>query len=511
MNHRLIAGLFVIISVCVAAFAFAAGAPLEVLAITGDSVPDGVLAEVGHPSVVSSRLAVFQADVDIGRFDDPSAILLHRSGGLERVVIEPHVMPGGSYELQTVRTANQTEPSANSSGDVLFSARFGPVGGGNFSNEGLFLFDGGTRAIVPIVRDGDPTADGNGRIDVELTNHPALNEAGQVAFWAEIYGAVGGLGNGSGIFRGSGGALKRIVRTGQIPPDGSGFFDGFSWPSMNDQGDVAFLGIIASSAAGEEGIFRGNGNQLVQIAREGEEPVPGWEIRDFTPVGGVRVNSQKKVAFRARIVDPNTYAIFAGNGTTVELLAYGGQPLERGTRNIPFTINRNLAFNDRGQVAFMAQYANSVSGLFRAGTGGLVTIALDGDPVPETVSGTFTWISGYDFALNEHGDVAFEARFQNGGVRQDGLFVYYDAFGLVPVVQEGTLLAGGVVDGFSLVGTNPSEFRSGEPSGLDDDGNVVFRFSLADGRDGIAVFRSPTVVFQDGFESGNTSAWSQTF
>lgn len=481
---------------------------LEVVAITGSSVPGGVLATAGPPAAISQGITLFQAEVDVGAFDDPSAIFLRRPTGLELIVVEPHVMPGGQYELQTLRNAGQTAPFVNARGDVLFSAEYGPVGGVNFTRDGLFLSDGATRVVRPVVRDEDLAPGGNGRLYVSLLNDPALNQGGTVAFWAEVLGAVGGLGNGSGIFRGNGGALTQIARTGQVPPDGLGSFDGFSGPAINGLGDVSFVGLIDNSPNGDEGVFRGNGVELIQIARVGDEPLAGWEIAGFTPVGGVCINASRNVAFRARIDDPNTDAIFVSNGSVTQRVAYGGQPLERGTGTIPFSINRNLAFNDRGHVAFMAQYVNTFAGIFRAGFGGLKTIAIVGDPVPGTASGTFQWVAGYPFALNAHGDVVFEASFRNGSVSQRGIFLFSDEFGLRLVVQPGTALAGGVVDSFDLLGTESASFRAGLSSALGDDGSVSFRFTLVDDRVGIARYRSP-YVFRDGFESGDLSAWSQ--
>lgn len=342
---------------------------------------------------------------------------------------------------------------------------------------------------------------------MSLGNHPAVAANDQVSFWAEIFNAVGGLGNGSGIFRSLGtGVVTRIVRTGEIPPIGSSFFDGFSWPSTNSSGEVAFLGLLDS---GPEGIYRGTGGALTTIALEGDEIFPGWEIRDFTPVEGVPINEEGSVAFRVRVDDPNTDAIALGSGGVLERVAYGGQIPDAGQPGaVPFVINRNVALNDNNQVAFMAQQLNAFSGIFRAEPGFLVAIAREDGPVPGTASGTFESISGNDFALNRRGDVAFVARFQVGGEFQDGLFIYTDETGLLPaVVQEGSVLAGGIVDSISFVGVNPFEFRAGEPTGLDDQGRVVFRFGLTNGLDGIAVFHLPP-IFEDGFESGDTSAWS---
>ena len=158
----------------------------------------------------------------------------------------------------------------------------------------------------------------------------------------------------------------------------------------------------------------------------------------------------------------------------------------------------------------MGEQSNAFSGIFRAEAGHLVAIAREDGPVPGTASGTFVNIADREFAINDRGDVAFTARFQVGAVNQTGLFIYTDQTGLLPaIVQDGTQIAGGTVDSFSFIGVDSSEFRSGEPTGLDGAGRVAFLFSLTNGTDGIAVFQLPP-VFEDGFESGDTSAWSTT-
>ena len=478
---------------------------LEILRLTGDASSSGTIDALGRPSAASPGTVIYPASIDTGSFDQPDAILRYRAGTTTEIAIETQVVDG-SYELYSFYGANQTLPSTNALGDVLFNAEFLPVGGS--TDDGIFLFDDDTGMIKPVVRDGDAAVDGNGFLDVALTNHPALADDGQVAFWASIYGAVGGLGNGSGIYRWLNGNLTRIVRSGQPEPGGGSFFDGFSWPSLNRVGDVAFVGLLDS---GGEGVYRGDGGPLVEIARTGDESPPGWLITDFTPVAGVAVNDAGQVAMRAYVDPPGccglANVIYLGSGGALTMPVFGGQALPGGG-TVPAAINRNLALNNRGQVVFMSPQNNSASGIFRVDAGGdLLKIALGDETVPGSSTQTFVWISGYDFALNEQGDVAFVARFDNGSEFVDGLFLYTDTTGLIRVVEPGTPLAGSTVQDFSFVGTNTSDWRSGEPSGLDDQGHVVFRFRLVDNRRGIAIFRNPA-VFGDGFESGDLSRWS---
>lgn len=480
---------------------------LEVLAIVDvTTTPQGPVDEVDPPVAVSPGLVVFMADLGAGAATKESLIQVQGTGELEVLLSEPFTIAGEGIVLTDIRTAGGTEPSVDRpTGDILFNASWTPAGGGAV-REGIFLRRKGSGNVASVVLDGDSVPDGNGQLGVAFSNHPALGGGDHVAFWAEIYNAVGGFGNGSGIFRSAGtGALTRIIRTGQVPPLGTSFFDGFSWPSVNTSGAVAFAGWLDS---GPVGIYKGSGGELTEIALEGDEVVPGWEILHLDPVDGVPLNDSGNVAFRARIDDPILDVIALGSGGTLVRLAYGGQSPDSGQPGLlPYLFDENVALNNRDQVVFTGSYVNANDGIFRAENGHVVAIARRGGPVPGTATGTFLVIAGREFALNDAGDVAFKASFQVGGQTQTGLFLYTDRTGLIPIVQDGTPLGGSVVDEMTLVGTNPTEFRSREPTGLDASGRVAFRFGLASGPRGIAVF-IPPALFTDGFESGDTDGWS---
>lgn len=488
VRHRLPASLIAsaVLAALLPGMALAQTVNLEVLAITGDSLPEGIIDNLNFPTIVSRNLVVAQANFETDAFDDPSAVLLDRSGVLSTVLIEPHQLPGGQEELGQLNFNGISVPLLNSSGEILFPGEIKPVGA-CCPDEAWLLFDSTDGSLREVVRDGDVAPDGNGFLFVNQNHKPAFNEVGQVAFWASVSGAVGGLGNGSGLFRDDGGALTRIVRRGQVPPDGSSFFDGFSWPSMNGLGDVAFIGFTDSN---EEGVYLGSGGSLVEITRTGRTVPPGWEVVDLSPVEGVPVNNSKQVAFRAEVDTGATCcgrAIYLSDGTTTELLASGGQPLERSTGTVPLNIGSNLALNNEGQVAFTADDIQGNSGIFRVDSESLVTIAVGGDTVPGTANSPFVDLHGFPFAVNDNGDVAFMARFDDGQEFQDGLFYFSNATGLLPpLVQEGGPLAGGIVERLEFVGTSPAALRSGQPSGLDRDGDVTFFFALEDGREGIA-------------------------
>lgn len=482
---------------------------LTPLARVGDLTPEGEIDEIEAPVAGPPGHFLFLADVSQGAGSQDTLLTIGEEG-LAVLLTAPILLPGKGIEIFNFWSAGSTIPSMNNSRDVLFNGAYEAIGGGP-DRQGLFLFHHDDGTVAAVVLDGDPVPDGNGQMDVTLLNHPAI-AGDRIAFLAVVFNAVGGVGNGPGIFRTTGsGPPVEIVRSGQVPPGGTSFFDSFTWPDVNTSGQVAFVANVAPSTLG---IYRGAGGALTTIAREGDEVFPGWILRDLAPVEGVPINDHGRVAFRAGILDLNLAAVFLGNGTTTERLAYSGQTPDAGQPGVvPNAIDRDVQLNNRNQVVFTGQTSNAFDGIFRAEPGHLLAIAREGGPVPGTVSGTFLGgLWGTTFDLNERGDVAFLATFQTGGVPQSGIFLYTDETGLLPaLVQTGTPLNGGFVESLYFIGVNYDNtgFSQGESSGLDDAGNVVFRYELTNGEEGVAAFRFPP-IFTDGFEAGTTSAWSAT-
>jgi len=109
------------------------------------------------------------------------------------------------------------------------------------------------------VRAGQLAPDGTNRFGslVTFAAVPALNNAGKVVFAATLTGPGIGTTNDTGLFRAqsASGMATRLVRKGQLAPDGNGRFADFSSPAFNNSGQVAFYGTFTGTLAGKAHIY----------------------------------------------------------------------------------------------------------------------------------------------------------------------------------------------------------------------------------------------------------------
>jgi hypothetical protein len=327
---------------------------------------------------------------------------------------------------------------------------------------------------------------GEGSTFRELIGAPAINNSGTVAFVGNTFDS------GGGIFSSAGSGSLTIITLG------SGFG---TLPSINDAGTVAFLrsdGQIAIGSGGpviviESGAFReflgnhpsinnagqvayrkspddffgfgpsllrvGNGTSVTTIAT-----TTGAPFSRFGSIGNSyrpSINNNGMVAFQASL-DAGGSGIFTLLNGTLTTVA--------DTSGIFSSFGVNPSLSDNGMVAFLASLRAGGSGIFlgNGSMGGSTSLIAD------TASSLF---SGFDqVSLGGEGTVAFLARLTGGGT---GIFTGSSdgtATGKTnKVIQTGDMLFGSTVTGL--------DFHS---EGLNDGGQVAFRYTLADGRNGIA-------------------------
>ena len=222
-------------------------------------------------------------------------------------------------------TSFGTNPSINDAGTVAFLA-----------NIGVFTGSGGSTTTI---------ADTSGRFS--FLSFPSITNTGTVAFQAFLDAG------GSGIFMSDGTTTTTVV-------DSSSTFSALIFPVTNNGGTVTFLGFVNG---GGSGIFTSNGGTLTSIA---DTSGP------FTLFSTPSINDAGVVAFQAFI--STGAGIFSGPDPIADKVIATGDPLD-GSTVAGLAFSRE-GLNGAGQVAFFASLADGRQGVFLADPGD------GGDPMP---------------------------------------------------------------------------------------------------------------------------------
>ena len=319
----------------------------------------------------------------------------------------------------------------------------------------------------------------------------SINNHGTVAFTASS------TAGGWGVFTGAGGPLTTLVNNNEE-------FNFFRTPSINDSGVVAFYGEFSGS---KKRIYSTGGGPVITIAETISDPFPR---QVFFPV----INAQGTVAFRVAYheLDPQrlNFAIRSGNGGPLTLIADSSGPLF-------LTNSTPLHMNDSGTVAFAALLDGSGVGLFTGNGGSLTTVVTgaagftgfndpsinnngtlafssqrtdgvrgifttSGGPVTTVAdsSGPFNDLFGRDAIINDQGVVIFGAGLDAGGF---GIFTGPD-----PVADK-VIRTGDSLFGSTVTAVGRFDQTSNGTFDINDNGEIAFRYELANGAFGIAVAR----------------------
>jgi hypothetical protein len=288
---------------------------------------------------------------------------------------------GESNPLGDGTYSNFYDVTLNESGQVAFQASLTGTTGGSNDNEAVFRGDG-VNPTVKIVREDQPVADGNG--EFYIFSHPRINDAGQVAFWANLRSTTGGDADNLGIFRGDGVTDPvTIVRRGQTVPGGTDTFSMFGIETMNNAGQVAVTAEINLNNGGgtsdESALIIGSGTpgSLIVVAREGQ-PVPGG-TDTFLSFGAPALNQAGQLAFRAFVSEPGGFynlGLYFYDPTEGlfqicrEDAPFLGSTLDSFTffNTEGYNTDGRTGLNDAGEVAFLFQTTNGKQGIARWST-----------------------------------------------------------------------------------------------------------------------------------------------
>ena len=357
---------------------------------------------------------------------------------------------------------------------------------------------------------------------------PVLNDAGQVAFRANLAGDGVDSTNNQGIWSEGSGSLSLVARTGsQAPgaPAGVNFrtdpqLELYS-PVLNDVGQTAFF---AATTDGKLGLWSEGSGNLTAVVRNGD-PAPGTTtgvninfgyFNDYlaTPI----LNNAGKVSFRSSLSGTgvnsnNNFALWSEASGGLQLLArLGGQ-----ATGLPAGVNHGYMFdvglNDSGQYVFFSFLSgNGVTDLNNQSlwsnvSGSLSMVARTGTqaaglPSGVNLSGLFNVLD-----INDAGQFAFIGALSNENSQygQDAVWLY-DSGNVTLVARRGEHPPG-TPDGvtWNLLGV----------PALNNAGRMMFGSQLAgsgvDTSNELAVFfadslGNKTLVFREGDQAPGTPA-----
>jgi len=309
------------------------------------------LASMTNPALNNSGTVVFLAYPRGGG----SAILMGDGGDLTTVA-------------DNASFPDFNAPSLNESGIVAFSVREANSG------RGLAIYAGRPGNLVRLADLADgPYADLNSLVKI--------NNRGYAVFWGQL--AAGGERiAGRSV---TGGSIETIVQTNAV-------FGGFDQaPSVNNSGTVAFTATLQS---GIRGVFTIRRNTLTTIVDS------SGAFHVFS--GAVNINERGSVAFHALLV-AGPGGIFTGTQKSVL------QPVVDDTTTFT-SLRTGIGFSNDAAVVFQASPIGAGSGLFTGPDPENDAVVRAGDVIDSRV------VTGVQFfqGLNDHGQVAFVAFFQDG-------------------------------------------------------------------------------------------------
>jgi hypothetical protein len=363
------------------------------------------------------------------------------------------MIPGGGTPFAFFPNA-RANASINNAGVVAFQAT------------SLYRNDGIT--TTTIVQSGS-AAPGGGTF-VSLRN-PVIGEGGHIAFTAQ-----NSAGPTYGYYRVDpvSNAVRKIAATGDPAPGGGTYqtmdLGGFT-PSINASGTVAYWGETIVGGFIASHIYVSDGTTASLIASK-NDPLPGGGV--VNKHDEPDINATGQIAYYATTTGGPARGVYLYDnltGTTTRIAATGDAAPGGGNFNLLGTVS----LNDAGDVAFHSSLLNgSTAGLYVSSGGSIDRIAAIGDPLLAGGPLARIWIWQ---TINNNGLVAFATYTGTSGVdfQLHGIYTGNGA-ATNKVIALGDILFGSLVTNIGL-----------NKHSLNDLGQTVFNYTLADGRSGIAV------------------------
>jgi len=282
-------------------------------------------------------------------------------------------------------------------------------------------------------------APGGGRFNrFDVNSQPIVapvNSRGQVAFYASVARAKAA----EGIFLATVSGISKAAAVGDAVP-GGGVLSEFArhpLPALNDAGKVAFGANVAGARA-TEGIFLASEDRLKAIALSGAD-APGVRNGTFVEFDAPVLNNRDEIAFVGTVRQgrETLQALYLYSGGVLRKLVAGGDPAPRGGTFDRFGLP---AINNKGVVVFPAviEHGAVLGGIFALGTSELRLVVGAGQTGP---GGEMLVRFSERAAVDDEDNVAFVAHLGSGKASEALLIA--DASGLTQLAVTGETAPGG--------------------------------------------------------------------
>jgi hypothetical protein len=304
--------------------------------------------------------------------------------------------------------------------------------------------------------------------------------------------------------------IQTIALRGQSPYSDSSdvAFGGFSLPSINNRGQVAFSATLTGEGLttfNDNGIWIAAQGSFDQVAREGE-PVPGANDDSYffsisSLIGtSIPFSDTGEVVFRSYLGDAdggnNIGTVWAGRGGALRLIVSTGMQAPGSAEGETFyTENARASINRSGKVALASNFdafRTSISdGLWIETDDGLQPVAVIGQEAPAMGEGVV--LSSVPLAtsgplVNSRGEVAFRALLAGPGIdSQNNDTLWVGSPGTLTNLTREPMQIEALGSGINVGISTPTGFSMNRSvaveaylSGLDINGSNSTAYALAD-------------------------------
>lgn len=302
-------------------------------------------------------------------FSTSSGLFAYAGGALEAVFLEgeaaPEVGPGANFS----NIIGMGALALNDAGQIAFDTALTGPGVNSTNNYAAYLGNNDTLSLV--VRRGE-TAPGVHPRGTIFDAHTgiALNDIGEFAFSSFLTGSGINNTNMYGVYSGTTDGLRLVARAGAAPP-GVGpnvAFSSFDPIAINNASQIAFTAdMVGAVGSYRRAMFLESAGTMSLVVREGDAVAGLLNDATFANIYSPVLNDAGQIAFSSGFVETDVDAtyrvgIFIASDGEINLVASEGQTTSGADRGLVIQGISGPTVNSSGQVAFFASLSTEVGG-----------------------------------------------------------------------------------------------------------------------------------------------------